>query len=50
MTSTLKVGAGGQFASPSFLGLPDVFPSIFVLYSVDLLSEALSSTSSISSL
>ena len=48
--STLKVGTGGRFASPSFPGISGVFPTIFVLYSNDLPSEALSSTSSISSL
>ena len=39
--STCKVGTGGQFASPSFPGLSGVFPTIFVLYSNDLPSEAL---------
>ena len=44
-TSTCKVdGTGGRFTSPSFTGLSSVFPTIFVLYSKDLPSEALSST------
>ena len=50
VNSMCKVGTGGQFASPPFRGLSGVFPTIFVLYSNDLPSEALSSTSSISSL
>ena len=56
VTSTFKVGTfgcGGSFESPSFpdrSGVCGVFPSIFVLYSNDLSSEALSSTSSIPSL
>ena len=56
LTSTFKVGTGGcggRSASPTFpgyAGLCGVFPTIFVLYSNDLPSEALSSTSSISSL
>ena len=47
VTSTLKVGTVGQFASPLFPGVFGVFPTIFILYSNDLPSEALSSTSSI---
>ena len=50
MASTFKVGTGGRFTSQSFPGLSGVFPTIFVLYLNDLPSEALSSTSSISSL
>ena len=50
---TCKVGThgrGGRSASPSFpghAGLCGVFPTIFVLYSNDLPSEALSSRSAI---
>ena len=50
MTSTFKVGTGGRFASPSFPGLFGIFPTIFVLYLNGLSSEALPSTSSVSSL
>ena len=56
MTSTFKAGTsgrGGRFASPSFpslAGLCGVFPIMFVLKLIDLPSEALSPTSSISSL
>ena len=31
VTSTYKVGTGGQFASPSFPGLSGVFPTVFIL-------------------
>ena len=46
-------GCGGWFASPEFpwcSGLSGVSPTIFVLYSNDVSSEALSLTSSIPSL
>ena len=50
MTSILKVRNGGRFASPSFPDLSRIFPTIIALNSNDLPSEALSSTSSVSSL
>lgn len=46
-------GCGGWFASPGFpwcSGLSGVSPTIFILYSNDVSSEALSLTSSIPSL
>ena len=56
MTSTFKVGTAGctsrfsSFGFPGFGGLSGVFATIFVSYLSYLLSEALSWTSSISSL
>ena len=50
MTSTFKVCIAGQFASPSFPGPAGVFPTISVLYLIDLPSEALSLLQSILSL
>ena len=50
MTSTFKVGTGGQFPSPLFQGISGVFPTIFILYSNVLPSEVLSPTSSALSL
>ena len=50
MNSTIEDDTGGRFTSPSFPGLSGVFPTNFVLYLNYLPSEALSSTSSISSL
>ena len=43
VTSTFKADTGGRFVSLSFPGLSGVVPSIFVLYSNHLASEALSS-------
>ena len=45
--SDFNIGTGGRFVSPSFQGCAGVFPAIFVLYSNDLPSKALSPTSSI---
>ena len=50
MTSTFKVCIAGRFASPSFPGPAGVFPTISVLYLIDLPSEALSLLLSILSL
>ena len=56
MTSTFKIGTAGcdgQFSSPLFpdsLNISCVFPTIFVFYLNDLLSEALSLILSIFSL
>ena len=56
VTSTFEIGiavSGGWFASPKFPDHADlfgVFPTIFALYLNDLLSVALSSILSISSL
>ena len=50
MTSTCKVGTGGRVVSPSFPGLSSVFVTILALYSIDLLSQGLSSKPLISSL